>query len=67
MRMISSRRQTGPDVPEAMGDKTVTLSIGLVSNEHEGLVYHDAMYTATENALSDAIAAGGGRMVEGRP
>jgi len=27
--MISSRRQTGPDVPEAMGDKTVTLSIGL--------------------------------------
>ena len=45
----------------------VTLSIGAVSNEHEGLVYHDAMYTATENALSDAIAAGGGRMVEGTP
>ncbi|MBL8858280.1 MAG: diguanylate cyclase [Planctomycetes bacterium] len=45
----------------------VTLSIGAVSNEHEGLVYHDAMYSATENALSDAIAAGGGRLVEGRP
>lgn len=45
----------------------VTLSIGAVSNEHEGLVYHDALYTATENALSDAIAAGGGRLVEGRP
>ncbi|MDZ4772676.1 MAG: diguanylate cyclase [Planctomycetota bacterium] len=44
-----------------------SLSIGAVSNEHEGLVYHDALYTATENALADAVAAGGGRLVEGRP
>jgi diguanylate cyclase (GGDEF)-like protein len=45
----------------------LTLSIGIVSNEHEGLVYHDALRTATENALADAVASGGGRFVEGRP
>lgn len=45
----------------------LTLSLGVASNDHEGLVYHDALFAAAENALADAVAAGGGRLVEGRP
>lgn len=55
------------DLGGELRGKRYTLSIGAVSTEHEGLVYHDALSTATENALSDAVAAGGGRFVEGRP
>jgi diguanylate cyclase (GGDEF)-like protein len=55
------------DLPGAPGRMKVSLSIGIASNEHEGLVYHDALHTATEHALADAVAAGGGRLVEGRP
>lgn len=55
------------ELPSELRATRITLSIGAVSSETDGLTYHDAMYTITENALADAIAAGGGRLVEGRP
>lgn len=51
----------------ALDGSKVTLSVGAASNGHEGLVYHDALLTAAENALASASAEGGDRFVEGRP
>lgn len=51
----------------ALDGTKITLSIGAASNDHEGLVYHDALMTAAEVALATASADGGDRFVEGRP
>jgi diguanylate cyclase (GGDEF)-like protein len=69
------------DAEPALDAARVTLSIGAAaasntaSNEGEGeagggpvgMMFHDAMLLAAENALADAVAAGGGQLREKAP
>lgn len=52
------------DLPAPATGARLTLSVGLTSNEREGLMYHDALLTAAEAAHAEAAAAGGDRAVE---
>ncbi len=44
----------------------VSLSVGLASSAGEDTLFHDALYQAAEQALDEAVAAGGGRFQERR-
>ena len=48
---------------ELGGDVTrVSISIGLATLAGEGALFHDALYREAEQALEEAVAAGGGRL-----
>lgn len=64
-RLLESARKIAFDAP--LQGTHITLSIGAVSNEHEGLMYFDALLDSAEAAQAEASAAGGDRFVEKAP
>jgi diguanylate cyclase (GGDEF)-like protein len=61
------RAVSGIEIARAQGAMPITLSLGLSSNQAEGLLYFDALLAAAEAALADASAAGGDRLCERSP
>lgn len=65
LRLLSAARQVALAAP--ISGASVTLSIGAVSNEHEGLMYYDSLLSGAESAQAEASASGGDRFVEKAP
>jgi diguanylate cyclase (GGDEF)-like protein len=69
-RALAERLRRGAatlEIARAKGATPITLSLGLSSNQTEGVLYYDALLSAAESALADASAAGGDRLCERAP
>ena len=64
-RLLEGARKVALDAQ--LAGSSLTLSIGAVSSEHEGLMYYDALLSSAESAQIEASAAGGDRLVEKAP
>lgn len=69
-RALAERLRRGArelEIARARESAPITLSLGLSSNQPDGILYFDALLSAAESALAEASAAGGDRLCEKAP